>query len=187
MTMDGEPRSDATLGQRLRHELVQYALISVYLYVCFGAMLLYKMAILHAAGIDYAPYGLAAVKALILGKFMLLGRAARLGDRYQDRRVIHVIGYKSLLFLLLLFVLSELEEVITGIVHGRTLDAVVAEMTGSTLWQTGATILIMLLILLPYIAFGEVSAALGEGGLRQLLLARRAGGAAAGRAQLPVG
>jgi hypothetical protein len=160
MTMDGEPRSDATLGQRLRHELVQYALISVYLYVCFGAMLLYKMAILHAAGIDYAPYGLAAVKALILGKFMLLGRAARLGDRYQDRRVIHVIGYKSLLFLLLLFVLSELEEVITGI---------------------------MLLILLPYIAFGEVSAALGEGGLRQLLLARRAGGAAAGRAQLPVG
>ena len=63
----------------------------MYLYVCFGAMLLYKMAILHAAGIDYAPYGLAAVKALILGKFMLLGRAARLGDRYQDRRVIHVI------------------------------------------------------------------------------------------------
>jgi hypothetical protein len=187
MTTDGKARSDATVGRRLRHELVQYALISLYLYVCFGAMLLYKIAILHAEGISYAPYGLAAAKALILGKFMLVGHAARVGDRYKDRRVIYVIAHKSLMFLLLLFVLSELEEVIVGMVHGRTLDAIVAVMTGSTLWQTGATILIMLLILLPYIAFREVSAALGEGRLRQLLLARRAGEAAAGRAQLPVG
>ena len=96
-------------------------------------------------------------------------------------------AYKSLLFLLLLFVLSELEEVITGIVPGRTLDAVVVETTGSTMWQTGATILIMLLILLPYIAFGEISVALGEGRLRQLLFTRRTAEAAAGRAQLPVG
>jgi hypothetical protein len=187
MTTDGKARSHATVGQRLGHEMVQYALISLYLYVCFGALLLYKMAVLHAEGISYTPYGLAAAKALILGKFMLLGRAARVGDRYTDRRVIHVIAYKSLLFLLLLFVLAELEEVIAGVVHGRTLDAVVAEMTGSTMWQTAATILIMLLILLPYIAFGEISAALGEGGLRQLLLARRTAEAAAGQAQLPVG
>ena len=166
----------------------EYALISAYLYVCFGAMMLYKMAILNAEGISYAPYGLAVVKALILGKFMLLGHAARLGDRYQRPSSdpyycaqVAAVSAPRCSFS------RRSKKSISGIVHGRTLDAVLADMTGSTLWQTAATSLIILLILLPYIAFREIAAALGEDGLRQLLLARRAGGAAAGRAQLPVG
>jgi hypothetical protein len=72
--MDSDPRLGATLGKKLRHELIQYGLVSVYLYICFGAMLLYKSALLHAQGIIYTPYGLAAVKALILAKFMKPGR-----------------------------------------------------------------------------------------------------------------
>jgi hypothetical protein len=185
MTMDGKAGSDATLGRRLRHELVQFALISVYLYVCFGAILLYKVAILNAQGISYAPYGLAAIKALILAKFILLGEAARLGDRYRSRRVIHVILHKTLLFLLLLVVLSEAEEFINGIAHGRTVDAVLTELGGSMLWQTGATSLIMLLILIPYIAVREISAALGEHRLWQLLIARRSREAASGHTHPP--
>ena len=182
--MDDKPRANPTLGRRLRHELVQYGLISAYLYVCFGAVVLYKTAILQAEGISYFPYGLAAVKALILAKFMLLGHAARLGDRYTSRRLIHVILHKSLMFLLLLVVLSEIEEAISGIAHGRTVDAVLTELGGSTLWQTGAASLIMLLILIPYIAFREISAALGEHRLWQLLVARRQGVAASRRAHL---
>jgi hypothetical protein len=45
------------VGQRLRHELVQFAVISVYLFVCFGAIVLYKMAILHAAASTTHPMG----------------------------------------------------------------------------------------------------------------------------------
>jgi len=55
-------------------ELRRYALVSAYLYVCFGAILLYKSAILSEAGQHYLPFGVAAVKALILGKFVLIGR-----------------------------------------------------------------------------------------------------------------
>ena len=84
------------MGRRMRHELVQFAVISVYLYVCFGAVILYKTALLNAEGISYAPYGLAVVKALILAKFMLVGEAAQLGERYERRRVIYVILHKSL-------------------------------------------------------------------------------------------
>jgi len=178
MATDDRPRSIATWRGRLRHELVEYASISVYLYVCFGAVLLYKSAILLAQGVSYAPYGLAAVKALILAKFMLLGRAARLGDRYRDRRVIYVILHKSLLFLLLLFVLSEIEEAVTGILHSRGADTVLAGLGGTLLWQTIATTLMMWLILIPYITVTEVSAVLGEGRLWQLLIAHRKGAAA---------
>ncbi|MEO8715892.1 MAG: hypothetical protein ABI369_12845, partial [Acetobacteraceae bacterium] len=55
VAMDGKRRSDATLGQRLRHELLQYGLISAYLYVCFVALIFYKVSILRGEGISYAP------------------------------------------------------------------------------------------------------------------------------------
>jgi hypothetical protein len=158
-----------TLHRRLRHELIEYGLISAYLYVCFGALILYKAAILQAQGIVYAPYGLAVVKALILAKFMLLGHAVRIGDRY-GWRLVHVIIYKSLAFLLLLIILSGIEEAVSGMLHGRSIGASLTDLGGGTLWQFLATSLIMLLILVPYIAFREVSAAFGEGELLRLLV-----------------
>jgi hypothetical protein len=71
------------LGHKLAHEMKVYAGISLYLYVCFGAILLYKMSVLEAHDLSYAPYGLAAAKALILGKFLLLGQAIHIGERYS--------------------------------------------------------------------------------------------------------
>ena len=41
--------------------------------MCFAAILLYKSAILSSIGEHFLPLGLAAGKALILGKFVLLG------------------------------------------------------------------------------------------------------------------
>ena len=93
--MDRKSIPAPAIVHKVAHELWQYAIISAYLYVCFGALLFYKAAILNGAGISYAPYGTAAIKALILGKFILLGEAAGLGDRYEKRRPIHVIGNRG--------------------------------------------------------------------------------------------
>jgi len=172
--MDTTHPPAATVTQRLRHELREFATLSLYLYVCFGALLLYKTAILRGAGISYAPYGLAVVKALILAKFILLGQMAHIGDRYEKRRFIHVIIYKSVLFLILLNVLSVLEECIVGLIHGRALADSLADVWGSAL-QFFSQSMIMLLILIPYIALKELDDVLGEGGLRQLLVQHRSG------------
>ena len=79
--------STKTIAQRAKHELREYALLSLYLFICFGALILYKAAILGEEGISYLPSGLAAIKALILAKFIMLGQMIRLGDRRrkQDR------------------------------------------------------------------------------------------------------
>ena len=66
----------------------EYAGISLYFYVCFGAILLYKESVLEAHDLSYAPYGLAAAKALILGKFMLIGQAIHLGERFRHKPLI---------------------------------------------------------------------------------------------------
>ena len=56
-----------------------------YLYVCFGAIVLLKASVLHDISIGFAPWGYAAVKAFILGKFMLIGHDIRLGERFAGR------------------------------------------------------------------------------------------------------
>jgi len=74
------PATKATLRQRLRHELTEYLIISTYLYVCFGSLIFYKASILQSDGIVFATYGFAIVKALVLGKFILVLHALKVGE-----------------------------------------------------------------------------------------------------------
>lgn len=161
------------MGQRLKHELREYAVVAVYFYVCFVALLLFKAAILDGVGMPYLPLGVAAVKALILGKFVLLGQAVRLGDRHEQHSVALAIIYKALLFAGLLIVLSIVEEAVMTLIHGEALGAGLAAHLGEKLPEMLATSLIMLLILIPYIAFKEIDRALGEDTLGKLLFRRR--------------
>ncbi len=177
--MDDKNSRTAVLTRRVAHEFLEYAIVSIYLYICFGVLQFYKTAILHANGVSYLPYGIAVVKALILGKFILLGNAAGLGDRFARRRPIYVIIHKALMFLLLLLVLSLIEEIIVGLVDGRPIGASVAAVGGGDHLQLLATSAIMLLILVPYIAFRELNEVLGEGRLRHVLLKPRLGRKAA--------
>lgn len=162
-------RSQTRLAHRLAHELKQYTAASIYLYICLGALLLYKGAVLQAEGISYAPYGLAAIKALILGKFMLVGHALRIGDGHIGKPLIYPILHKTFAFLALLLILDVLEEVIVGLIHGRSIVGAIAEIAGGTWLQILATCLLFLLILVPYFAYREVSQYLGESTMRRIL------------------
>lgn len=155
---------------KLLEELQRVIITTFYLYVCFGAVLLYRMAVLHNYGISYAPWGLAAIKALILGKFVLLGRAFRLGARPTDRPLIYPILRQSAVFLVMLIALSIAEEVIKGFFHGETLLESVSDLGG---WlQIAATALLLWLVLLPYLGFIQLSEALGENRLREIIWGR---------------
>jgi hypothetical protein len=61
------------------HELKELVFISLYLYVSLGAVILMKTAVLHTQGIEFTPWGIAVVKAVVLAKFMLLGEAMKIG------------------------------------------------------------------------------------------------------------
>jgi hypothetical protein len=161
-----------TLIQRARRELIEYIVIAAYLYICFGALILYKASVLRAQGIEYEAYGLALVKALVLGKFILIANTLKFGDLREVSRPILKILSKTLLFGLLLVVLSVAEEAIVGLIHGRTIQESLGEIADGYLPQALAIGLLMMLILIPYFAFREISARLGEGNLMKLLIAR---------------
>ena len=169
---DARERAKAAAGgpslkERAREELRNYALVATYLYVSFAALMLFRNALLQEAGLSSLPLGFAAIKALILGKFILLGEAAGVGTRIGRGTLLKAIATKALLFFLLLVVLSVLEELLVGKVHGHSFAQTLA--TRTPVLELIATGLLLLLVLLPLIATQELNRVLGPGVLRHCL------------------
>ena len=78
-----ETSAKAPLHQRAMHELKELVFISLYLYITLGAVILMKTAALHTQGVEFTPWGIAIVKAVVLAKFMLPRRG------HEDGRARH--------------------------------------------------------------------------------------------------
>jgi GYF domain 2 len=166
----------ATLAQRARHELVEYLAISAYLFVCFGSLLFYKSAILRNDGIEFTAFSLALVKALILGKFILVLHAVKIGESGDKSGILLVYILKSsFLFLIFLVALNAIEEVVMGLFHGHAARDVLGEMAGGTLPEAVAVCVLLWLVLIPYFSFRALASRLGDGVLWKHFTERRRG------------
>ena len=67
-----ENNTKPTLRQRTYLEIKELVFLSLYLFITLGAMIMLKTAVLHTEEIDFTPWGIAIVKAVVLAKFMLL-------------------------------------------------------------------------------------------------------------------
>lgn len=151
--MNGGESSKVSISKRIIDELIEFAVIAAYLYICFTAILFLKAAILKAEGVPFAPFGFAAIKALILAKFASIGHALHFGERFKNYPLIWPTLYRSLVFLVLLLVLSVIENVVAGLIHNEKIAESLAEMGGGTPSQMIATVFVMFLILIPFFAF----------------------------------
>ena len=112
-------------------------------------------------------WGIAAIKALLLAKFMLIGKALRLGEN-KNMPLAWPTLYQSALTLVLLIILTTLEEILVGALHHRTIKESLTHVAGDRLDIVLATFLIMFLILVPYFAFRNLAEVLGPGVLPRL-------------------
>jgi predicted ferric reductase len=160
-----EINAKAPLRQRAMRELKELVLISLYLYVTLGA-------VLHAEGINFSPWGLAIVKAVVLAKFMLLGEAMKIGE-HTTRPLIWPTLQKAFALLVLLIILTIIEEVVVGLFHHHSIATSLSELGGPRLEETLAGFVVMLLVLIPYCAFRVLDVALGEGRLARMFFVHR--------------
>jgi hypothetical protein len=166
------PARRETIVSRARHEIVSYLAISGYLMIWFSAVMFYKATILRSVGVEFAPFGFAVMKALILGKFILVLEALKLGERKESGDILIVqIVKKALLFTVALIFLTIVEELIVGHFHGKSVHEVMSEIGGGSIAQIVATGVLMFLVLLPYLAFRRL--ALEFDALPETLFARR--------------
>ncbi len=168
-----ETTAKAPLHQRAMLELKELAFITFYLYISLGAVILMKSAVLHTQGIEYTPWGIAIVKAVVLAKFMLLGEAIKIGGRSTTGPLIWPTLQKAFGLLVLLIIMTIIEEAVVGLFHHRSITASLGDLFGRRLEETLAGYLIMLLVLLPYCAFRVLEEALGEGRLARMFFVER--------------
>jgi hypothetical protein len=168
-----QTNAKATLHQRAIHELKEFAILAVYLYITLGAVIAMKTAVLHTQGIEFVPWGIAIVKAMVLAKFMLIGRALKVGERNTTSPLIWPTLHRAFAFLVLLIILTIIEEAVVGLFHRQSIAASLGELVGARLEETLAGYLIMLLVLIPYFAFRVLGEALGEGRLTRMFFVER--------------
>jgi hypothetical protein len=162
--------SKAPISKRVADELKDFAIIAVYLYICFTAILYLKASILRAHNIEFAPFAFAAAKALICAKFVSLGHIFHVGERFKSLPLIWPTLYKSAAFLVFLIILNALEEIIVGLIHHRAVAESLADFGGGTLDQLIATSFVALLILIPFFAFRTLGELVGEQNLVRVFL-----------------
>jgi hypothetical protein len=159
--------------QRALRELRNFALLAVYLWICFGAIVFLRDAMLRFQGVSYLPWGFALIKAMIIAKFVMLGEMLHSKKAGAHDRLLVSVARKLLFLLVLLVILTFIEEVVSALIHGEELTQAVTRAAARDSLQLTAKVFIMLLILLPYVGLRAIGETLGEDKLRDLLFAPR--------------
>ncbi len=147
--------------------------MSLYLYLYFGAIILYKTSILREQGVDFAPWGVAVLKALVIGKFVLLGESMRIGHLSRGEALIWHVLHKVVAFIILLYVLTCIEDVAVALLHGHSFREGLATVSAKPWQEVAAMSLLGALALAPFFGVQEIARTMGAENFRRLLLARR--------------
>jgi hypothetical protein len=166
--MDGMNSPRPNLKSKALHEAKKFFWIFIYLWLCFGLFVLYESLILAEHHINYTGFGLALVKALVLGKVILVAEGLHVAERHKEKPLIYPTLYKSFVFFVLLVLFSMLEQVVRGFFEHKAIAESLSEIGGGSLPTILARGLIMFVVLVPFFAFREIGRVLGENKLYQL-------------------
>jgi len=169
----GEPEGHKrTLLARVIDEVMKFAGMALYLWVVFGLFVLHERIVLEEHHIDYRFYGFAVVNAFVLAKVMLVAEDLGLGERFKGRALVYPILYKSILFAIVFLCFYVVEEVLVGVMKGKTIPASMPSIGGGSFDGIISVGVIVAVALIPFFAFREVGRAIGEWKLRALLFTR---------------
>src|SRR5689334_13056036 len=104
---------------RMAQEFVRYWVNVVYLSIFFGVFAWYRRFVLAEYRITYLHYGIAIIEALILAKVILIGDALGLGRREENKPLIYPTVRKAIAFSIFVGIVSVIEHVVEGLVHGK--------------------------------------------------------------------
>jgi hypothetical protein len=163
----------AALKRKVVHEMVEFYIIFLYLTVFFGSYTVYRRLILAEYQITYLHYGIAVIKALVLAKVIMIGRAMHLGERFKDRPLIWSTLHKAVVFTLFVGIFDVVESTITGLFHGKGIAGGFDEFMRAGWDELLARGMCLFVSFIPFFAFWELERVLGEGELAKLFFRRR--------------
>jgi hypothetical protein len=164
------------LKEKAREELVEYALIVIYLSVVFATFTIYRRLLLAAHDISYTNYGFALIEALILGKVIMIGSVFRLGRGLEDKPLIFPTLYKTVVFTACVALFTLAEHVVKGLVAGHGIAAEFAEFAAQGYEVIFANLMVVFVALIPFFAMRELGRAVGRERIARLFFRNRSPG-----------
>ena len=162
------------LTEKVRDELIEYALNVVYLMLVFAAFTQYRRFLLAEYSITYTNYWVGLIGALILGKVIMIGSVFRLGRWLEDKPLIFPTIYKAFLFCGCILVFRVVEYAIKGLLHGDGLAAAFVEFfVQKGIDEVLANSLVVLVALIPFFAVKELGRVLGRERIAALFFRNR--------------
>jgi hypothetical protein len=135
---------------------------------------MYKAVILAEQHIAFVYHGLAIINALALAKVMLVAKDLHLGERFDEAPLIYPTLLKSALFTVVLACFKILEDAAVGVYHGRSFHQSITELGGGT-WTGILTLMLLLfVVLIPFVGFGELQRVFGTEKLARVFFHQRA-------------
>ena len=160
--------------ERLRHELREIGLVTLYFLACFLFFLSLKALFLDEYAIRVPVLGTAVVGALVLAKVVVILDKTSVGERFGSSRVLAHVLWRSLVYTAIAFVVTLAERLFDLYRKSGDLSAALtgvwAEEDADHFLAMNLTVGLTLVV---YNVFTEVGRHLGAHGLRDLFLAKR--------------
>lgn len=152
----------ANVKEKVRDELREFLIITLFFTVVLGVFNLYRRLTLGETGVSYAHYGITLVEALILAKIVLIGEALNLQLVGGARRSIFGVAVlRSILFAVLVLLFTILERVVDGLIHRMGWAGIAQLIVEHGLHEFVARVIMMFAAFLPFFALWELRQRLG--------------------------
>ena len=158
-----------TLLGKIVVEMKKFLGMAVYLWVMFGLMALHASVVLAERQMSYRFYGFAIINSLILAKVMLIAEDLHLGENSKGRPLVYPIVYEAILFAILFICFDLVEEVLVGLVRGKTFAESIPKIGGGSPKGIFFVAIILSVGLIPFFAFREIGRVIGKRELRSLI------------------
>ena len=167
-----EHETKASLKERALAELRAFWALAIYLWLFLGSFVLYRRLILAETGTSYLHYGIALIEALVVAKVVLVGRMFGFSHRFDDRRLIVPVAYKTILFAVLVALFTVVEKIVEGWIQGKGLLGGLREVERLGVYEIAARMLTLVVAFVPIFAFGEIGRVIGHERLAALFFSK---------------
>jgi hypothetical protein len=162
-----------TVGERIRHEVREIGLVTLYFLSCFLFFLSLKKLVLEEYHLEIKVLHTAVIGALIVAKVVVLLEKTSFGDRFHSAsRFVHVL-WRSFCYTAIVFVVTLAERLFEFYRESGELPRALSELwAGGNINHFLAMNLCVGFSFLIYNFFSEIDRHLGEGGLRKFFFSR---------------
>jgi cell division protein FtsW (lipid II flippase) len=169
-----EQKEKKTFKQKLFHELSEYLINVIFLTLFFGAYFIARRLTLAHYDIHVDDYFSGLIKALIIGKVIMLGSFLSISRKYENKPLMIPVLYKMLIFLVLCVLFDVVEGFVKGWMHSGSLSGAYNELVHhhfSKVWLGGLVMLAVSFI--PFFMLKELSRIMGYEKFRELFFRER--------------